>query len=52
MAKVFMSVSFGKFKRTKFEKMADAVTFVREQKFSSTRLRLKLVGSVEEWDNF
>ena len=50
--KVFMSVSFGKFKRTQFENMADAVSFVREQKLSNKRLRLKLVGSVEEWDNF
>ena len=52
MAKVFMSVSFGNFKRTQFEKMTDAVAFVREQKHPNTRLRLKTVGSIEEWDNF
>lgn len=51
-ANVFISVSFGKFKKTHFKNMADAISFVREQKLSNTRLRLKLAGSVEEWDNF
>jgi hypothetical protein len=52
MAKVFISVSFGKFKRTQFENIVDAIVFVREQKLSNVRLRLKTIGSVEEWDNF
>ena len=52
MKKVFMSVSFGKFKRTRFTQMSEAISFVRENKLSNTRLKLTKVGSVEEWDNF
>lgn len=52
MEKVFMSVSFGKFKRTRFAEMSEAIAFVRENKFSNTRLKLTKIGSVEEWDNF
>jgi hypothetical protein len=52
MEKVFMSVSFGKFKRTHFIEISEAIAFVRENKLSNTRLKLTKVGSVEEWDNF
>ena len=52
MKKVFMSVSFRKFKRTRFTEMSEAIAFVRENKLSNTRLKLTKVGSVEEWDNF
>jgi hypothetical protein len=51
MKKVFMSVSFGKFKRTSFIEIAEAIAFVRENKLSNTRLKLNKVSSVEEWDN-
>ncbi len=52
MKKVFMSVSFGKFKRTRFTEIAEAIAFVRKNKLSNTRLKLNKVSSVEEWDNF
>ena len=52
MKKVFMSVSFGKFKRTRFTEIAEAIAFVRENKLSNIRLKLNKVSSVEEWDNF
>lgn len=47
-----MSVSFGKFKRTRFTEMPEAIAFVRKNKLVNTRLKLTKVGSVEEWDNF
>lgn len=50
--KVFMSVGFGKFVRTKFETIAEAIIFVRANKLQNTRLKLTNVGSVETWDNF
>lgn len=52
MEKVFMSVSFGKFKRTRFTEIEEAIAFVREKKLSNTRLKLTKVGSIEDWDNF
>jgi hypothetical protein len=45
-------VSFGKFQKTRFETIAEAIKFVRENKLSNTRLKLIKSSSVEEWDNF
>ena len=52
MKKVFMSVSFRKFKRTRFTEMPVAISYVKKNKLVNTRLKLTKVGSVEEWDNF
>lgn len=46
-----MSVSFGKFKRTQFENIQEAISDVREKNLSNTRLRLKNYSGVDEWDN-
>ena len=50
--KVFMSIGFDKFKKTKFETIEDAKKFVRSNQFQNTRLKLKTINSCEEWDNF
>jgi hypothetical protein len=52
MKKVFISVCFGKFKKTRFTNIADAIQFVKANNLPNTRLRLKTVNTVEEWDNF
>ena len=52
MEKVFISISFGRFKKTRFTEIAQAINFVRENKLPNTRLKLTKVGSIEEWDNF
>ena len=52
MKTVLISIYFGKFKRTKFTNIADAIAFVKENKLSNTRLKLSTVNTVEQWDNF
>jgi hypothetical protein len=52
MKKVKISVEFKKFKKTKFTNIQSAIIFVKENKLQNTRLKLKKVGSIEEWDNF
>ena len=45
---VYMSVNFGKFKRTNFTSISDAIDYVRNNKLPYTQLRLNGL----EWDNF
>jgi hypothetical protein len=52
MEKVLISVSFRRFKRTRFTEMREAIAFVRENKLFNTRLKLTKLGSVEDWNNF
>ncbi len=52
MKKVKISINFSKFKKTNFTDIQSAITFVRENKLPNTRLKLKKVSTVEEWDNF
>jgi hypothetical protein len=52
MEKVFISVCFSKFNKTKFDNMQDAIRFVKINKLSNTRLVLKTINTSEEWDNF
>jgi len=47
-----MSVQFGKFKRTRFSEMSEAIEFVKAQKLPNVQLRLKKVSSITTWDNF
>ena len=52
MEKVLISVSFGRFKKTKFTNFWDAVSFVKESNTPNTRLKLTNINTVQTWDNF
>lgn len=52
MNKVFISVCFEKFKKTQFSTISEAIQFVKANNLPNTRLRLKTVNTIEEWDNF
>ena len=52
MEKVFISINFGKFKRSKLSGLSEAILFIRENKLINTRIKIKSISSIQEWDNF
>lgn len=52
MKKVLISTNFEKFKKTKFTTILEAIQFVKDNKLSNARLKLKLTCCITEWDNF